>query len=342
MTALPEYQRLESTGLWRASPDGQRREVLVVFGDATLVISDTRTAAALAHWSLPAVIRLNPGKRPALFAPGAEAGEELEIEDATMIAAIGKVHRLIEARRPHPGRLRQIVLGAVLALLAAFALFWLPGALIRHTAAILPAPKRDDIGALVLGDLARLTGAPCSTPEGDAALARLSARVLGPGQAAILVLPTGLDSARVLPGGRIVLPRVMAESDAPPEVLAGHILTARLRADREDPTRALLDWAGLGTAFALLTTGEMSADAVHGYAETFLTQPLAPVPADPLIAAFRQAGVPSSPYAYALDQTGEATLDLIETDPFRSGPAAAPVLVDGDWVALQGICSGRP
>ncbi|MCB2149812.1 MAG: hypothetical protein KDE06_00400, partial [Rhodobacteraceae bacterium] len=100
MTALPEYQRLESTGLWRASPDGQRREVLVVFGDATLVISDTRTAAALAHWSLPAVIRLNPGKRPALFAPGAEAGEELEIEDATMIAAIGKVHRLIEARRP--------------------------------------------------------------------------------------------------------------------------------------------------------------------------------------------------------------------------------------------------
>ncbi|MCV2865394.1 hypothetical protein [Defluviimonas sp. WL0075] len=340
MTALPEYQRLESTGLWRSAPEGQRREVLVVFGDATLVISDTRTMSALAHWSLPAIVRLNPGKRPALYAPGADAGEELEIGDDTMIAAIGKVHRLIEARRPHPGRLRQGLLAAFVAVLLALLLFWLPGALVAHTAKILPAAKRDDIGSRVLADLGRLTGAPCSTPEGEAALARLATRVLGAGRGALLVLPTGLDAPRSLPGGRIVLPRTFAESDAPPEVLAGHLLAARLRADQADPVRELLDWAGLATALRLLTTGELSDGAVHGYAETFLTAPLAPVRAEALVGAFAEAGVPSTPYAYAIDPSGEATLALIEADPFRSGAATEPVLSDGDWVAIQGICSG--
>ena len=80
MTALQEYQRLESTGLWRATPEDQRREVVVSFGDATLVIADPRGGHALTHWSLPAVVRLNPARRPALYAPAADAGEELEID----------------------------------------------------------------------------------------------------------------------------------------------------------------------------------------------------------------------------------------------------------------------
>ena len=60
MTALPEYQRLECSGLWRDGPGAQRREVIVAFGDATLVIADARSDRALAHWSLPAVLRLQP------------------------------------------------------------------------------------------------------------------------------------------------------------------------------------------------------------------------------------------------------------------------------------------
>ena len=50
MTALKEYARLESGGLWRADADAQRRDVIVSFGDATLVISDS-AERALAHWS---------------------------------------------------------------------------------------------------------------------------------------------------------------------------------------------------------------------------------------------------------------------------------------------------
>jgi len=35
MTALDQYVRLESGGLWRADADAQRRDVAVSFGDAT-------------------------------------------------------------------------------------------------------------------------------------------------------------------------------------------------------------------------------------------------------------------------------------------------------------------
>ena len=56
MTALSKYDRLEATGLWRATRDTQRREVFVSIGDATLVISDL-TDRAVAHWSIAAVER---------------------------------------------------------------------------------------------------------------------------------------------------------------------------------------------------------------------------------------------------------------------------------------------
>jgi hypothetical protein len=70
MTALKKYQRLESPGLWRDTPEAQRREVVVAFREASLVLSDPRTELALSHWSLPAVERLNPGTLPALYGPG--------------------------------------------------------------------------------------------------------------------------------------------------------------------------------------------------------------------------------------------------------------------------------
>jgi len=70
MTALKKYERLESPGLWRDTPGGQRREVIVAFREATLVLSDPRTDSPLSHWSLPAVERLNTGALPALYGPG--------------------------------------------------------------------------------------------------------------------------------------------------------------------------------------------------------------------------------------------------------------------------------
>src|SRR6056297_3625758 len=84
MTALKQFARLEAPGIWRAEPEAQRRDVVVAFGDATLVISD-QAGRALSHWSLAAVARINPGDLPALYTPSADALEVLEIEDDSMV-----------------------------------------------------------------------------------------------------------------------------------------------------------------------------------------------------------------------------------------------------------------
>ena len=69
MTALKKYQRLECSGLWRETPQDQRREVLVRFGDATLVLSDPKSGEAVSHWSLPAIERINQGAGAAGLRP---------------------------------------------------------------------------------------------------------------------------------------------------------------------------------------------------------------------------------------------------------------------------------
>ncbi len=68
-----------------------------------------------------------------------------------------------------------------------------------------------------------------------------------------------------------------------------------------------------------------------------MTRPLEEVDTDALIALFAKAELSSTPYAYAKDVSGEATLPLIEADPApRSGDNL--VLSDADWLRLQSIC----
>ena len=57
-----------------------------------------------------------------------------------------------------------------------------------------------------------------------------------------------------------------------------------------------------------------------------------------MLARFRTAGLSTTPYAYAIDPTGESTIALIEADPL-AGLVPEPLMPDGDWVSLQDICS---
>lgn len=338
MTALSEYARLETTGLWRETPDSQRREVVVSLGDATLVIS-TMTDSALSHWSLPAVHRLNPGKRPALYAPDAEAGELLEISEPQMIEAIERVRSAIERTRPHPGRLR-LWLAAFLTVITIFiSVVWLPDALIRQTATLLPAAKRNEMGQLVLAGMADLAGRPCAERSGVAAMRDLSQALFGASAPRVVVLPSTAQSTAALPGNIIVVNRSLVEDYEDPEVLAGFLLTEALRRDTADPLIRLLDEAGLLATFRLLTSGEINPAYLRTHAATLLTTPLAPVDTAALLTRFEQAGISTEPFAYALDMSGESVLHLIEADPMR-GRLRAPLMSDQDWIALQGICGG--
>lgn len=337
MTALNQYQRLEAAGIWRESPQARRRDVIVSFGDATLVLTDPRSDVPLAHWSLPAVIRINPGKTPARYAPGGmEADEELEIEDDLMIAALSKVHQVIETSRPHSGRLRGGMVLGLAGVMVLVAAFWVPPALVRHAADIAPPAQRAEIGRVILADIARSTGGPCSRPAGDMVRQKLATRLMGP-EAGIAVVPARLRHAIRLPGPVTVIGQDLIAGDQPPEVAAGHILAAQAAAVQQDPMLAALRYAGPRATFHLLTNGTLPPNALAGYGEKLLAGP-APRPEDePLLAYFARAGISSEPYARALDPTGEATLGLIEADPFRTAEPK-PVLSDREWLALREIC----
>lgn len=337
MTALREYQRLEATGLWRPTADDQRREVFVSIGDATLTITDINNTA-LTHWSLAAVDRLNPGESPAIFAPDGDPGETLELADgeAEMIAAIEKLRHAVERARPRPGRLRlfsgiTITLAIVLA-----TVFLLPDALVSHTVSVVPDIKRQEIGEDLLDRIERVTGAACDTGDTRAAVNRLEART---GARKIVVMQTGLDDSRHLPGNIVVLNKALIEDFEDPAVVAGYVLRERVQMMTTDPLRHLLEQSGPIAAFRLLTTGTIDQGTLDAYAAQVLTTDQPEVPDDLMLAAFGAVSLPSTPYGYARDVTGETVLPLIEADPM-AGRTPDPVLADRDWVLLQNICGG--
>ncbi|MBP9950889.1 MAG: hypothetical protein KBF27_03910 [Cypionkella sp.] len=337
-TALRKYQRLECSGLWRPSPEAQRREVIVGLREATLVLSDPKTEMALSQWSLPAIERRNPGQMPALFQPGAEDAEQVEIDDPEMISSLEMVHVVLERRKPHPGRLRGLIVGVLAVSITTLAVFWLPGRLISYTASVLPLPTRQALGALALSDLERLTGTPCSHGAGPASAAKLAARVVPAAPPQVLVVRDGLKAATHLPGSMVLLPASLLNETDGPDVAAGQILAEAVRAETQDPVTDLLRHAGLIATIRLLATGILPRDAIVGYGESLLARAPQPIDNNVLLGSFKAADLSSSPYALSLDPTGASTLPLIEGDPFLGGsPRLA--LTDGDWLVLQAICS---
>ena len=341
MTALDKYQRLEAAGLWRPSPEDQRTDVIVSIGDATLVITDMQDRA-LAHWSLAALERANPGQRPAIYHPDGDPGETLELaeNEAEMTDAIEKLRGAIERRRPHPGRLRLITLILSFAAVVALAVFWLPGAARDHAVSVVPQVKRAEIGAALLKHVQAVTGPPCRETESLPALTRLAQRLPAPaGPGALAVVRSGVPEAIHLPGGTVLLNRTLVEDHEDADVAAGFIIAERLRAQLRDPLTGVLDHGGLSASIRLLATGEMRDDVLKSYAKQLLTAPKMALSDEVLLAGFKAWQVRSTPYAYVRDVSGETTLGLIEADPF-AGAAPRPVLSDSDWLRLQNICGG--
>ena len=339
MTALTQYSRIESTALWRPTPDDQRREVIVSIGDATLVITNINDQA-LTHWSLAAVMRANPGVVPAVFHPDGDPGETLEFanDETEMLEAIEKLRINIARRRPHKGRLRLGVLAISVLTIIALGVFWLPNALLTHTLSIVPAVKRAEIGDNLLRHIETMTGTRCDNPAGLASLNRLSGRLFGPERSdRLTVVPSGLRETLHLPGQRIVIGRALTEDPEEPAVLAGYILAEASRMATEDPLKAALQYVGPIETFRLLTTGALGDESLRAFAEFILNAPQPKVQKDDLLVRFKDAKVQSSPYAYALDISGKKVLSLIHADPFGTVDTPA-VLTDSDWVSVQNIC----
>ena len=332
MTALTQYERLESGGLWRARAQDQRREVVVSFGAATLVISDAADRP-LAHWSLPAVARLNPGERPAIFAPDADASETLEIEDALMIEAIETVRKSLVATPPVQGRLRWLGSVGLIAAIAGLGAFWLPGMLRDQTLSAMLDVKRSEMGATILGHLQATTGPACRSSRGRTALQGLHRRLFGVGaDGQIVILPSGFGPATLLPGQIIVMDASVLRLADDPLIPASIALATAAAGAVHDPLGDVLDAAGLGDTVTLLTTGEMPDAALAEYASDLLSG-WRPAPDAAVVqAAFVQAGLPVEPYVETVPSAPAGLTDGPDVE-------ATTIMSDADWVSLQGICN---
>ena len=334
-TALQKYQRLEASALWRETPDAQRREVIISVGDASLLISDLQDRP-LAHWSLAAVVRANPGKTPVIFAPGGNEGETLELDasETAMIEAIETLSRALHRRAPRPGRLRWLILLGSIFALAAGLLWWLPSALQNHVVALVPQLNRVVIGQDVLAQLERTSGRSCHSELGDQAVSKLTEAL---GVASITIVPDGVKTTASLPGPALIVGRRIVEDHEDPAAAIGFMIAEKAYATQSDPLARILEFGGWRASFRLLTSGMLASDTLALYAEHLAVTETEKPDDGALIDMFAALGIPPSPYAYAIDISGETTLPLIEADAIVS--PAPPILTDGEWVALQDICS---
>ena len=344
MTALEKYRKLEGQGLWAPSQDAQRREVIVSFGDATLVISDTRSMKPLSHWSLPAVERLNPGKRPALFSPDGGGSEILELQDDWLIEALRTVQRALRPPRPLSARLRLPVLLGLAAVTGLLIALLVPPALVAHTASVVPMAKRVELGEALRADLVQMGAVECRSDHGDAALASLQ-RALFQQPAQLLVLRgLPLDAPRVQPimGRFFLIDARLLDDAASAEALAGAVLMAAQRSADLDPLRPLLRHAGILATFRLLTAAELPAPALQGYAPALLRALPDPPQTDSLMERFARVALSTRPLVdnpAPLDPGLAGLAEVLRAlDPMAGEPPQTALLSDGQWVSLQNIC----
>ena len=333
VTVLAKYQRLEAEGIWHRSPDERRRDVIVSVGKTTITIL-TPAETTLTHWSLPAMERINPGQMPALYCPEGDSSETLELAEDAFVEAVEKVLDSVRRRQARSGHVRRLVAIALLIAVLGGAALWLPSAVARHTAALLPDAARASIGMSLLSEMDRITGPPCDAPSGIRALEHLQGRLFGSESRRLLVLPSSLPETAHLPGGTILLAHKLLKEIETPEILAVHVLAEDTRRNHSDPVSRLLHVAGIKTVLALLTQGTVPDAAVARMAEHVVTTVPSPVPTTVLMDRIAAAGMTIRANANLEGVPGQSTATVATA----VAPAALPILDDGDWIALQGIC----
>lgn len=342
MTALKGYDRLEAVGTWRERAQARAVDVVASLGDSTIVIMDMQSRA-LTHWAIPAVERANPGELPAIYHPDGDPEETLELagDEIMMIEAIEKLRSAIAQARPKTGRLRLGLVTGIAAVIGVAAAIWLPDALRTHAATVVPMSKRVEIGRALSQSITELTGAECRDSLGSPALARFARRLFpDTPRRRLIVVPGGARKALHLPGGAIVLNRSLIETFDDPSVAAGYAVAEEMRANMTDPMVAMLDHTNVLAVAQLLTTGEMPERALDRYAKRLMRSEARPLDVEALTIAFAEAGVPVTPYAYALDPSGEHVREMIAADPYAS-ELPPPLASDGDWISIQSICQGQ-
>jgi predicted Zn-dependent protease len=231
----------------------------------------------------------------------------------------------------------------------------------RGLAGQLPSKLRQSLGRQVIQSMSRGHGI-CHTPEGSAALGRLTERLsaaAGGKRFDIRVVNWSLVNAFAAPGEQIVLTRGLLEQANGPDEVAG-VLTHEMGHGLElHPETAIIRAIGLSAAAELMLGGSGGALANIGLVLTQLGYSRAAErEADAhALQILEKAQISPEGFAGFFKRVEErergspiGEISLLRTHPLsaerarlaESRPAypATPALADDDWRALRAICGG--
>ncbi|QHQ35559.1 hypothetical protein [Algicella marina] len=337
MTALDEYVRLEATGLWRENEDEPWREVLVSFGNSSLVLSDFRERA-LTHWALAAIVPAEETPHATRFAPDPESTELLEISDPEMITAIRTVTERARHRQSEPASRRSLkpfVYLLLLTVLVAGALY-LPGVLRDRAFAMIP-PER---AALLGSDIAEsYAGERCRYRPGHRGIAQIRQRAGVEGARAPLVVQAEKPFIARLPGGQTLLSAVLVEEAASPEALAGWLILADEYTTKDTVLFQLMHQKSTLEVLNFLFSGEIATADKRWMANAFATTPPPPNPLviETVRARLAARNIPEEDFLTHLQRRHPSLRLLRVAEPRKD---AVDMLTDQAWIAVQSICLG--
>lgn len=332
MTALDKFERLESIGLWKETETSQKKEVIVSFGKASLVMSDNKDTP-LTHWALGAVEITAANDDKVIYTPDKNGFETLEISDPTMNRAIKKVRKAIHRPGSHRGRIRILSTVLTILCLSLLAVFWLPKALADYATDIVSDAKAREIGTDLMPYINQYAGLPCNSSSASPVIRKLEAHLIGPRGNALFIADLGARYSIHLPGGIILANRVLVEDFPDTEALAGFVLMERALQKDDPALHSLFLEAGPIATLSFLITGKIDNDVLGTFAKNQMTKPLTLPKKETLAKLFKATGISAVPLAKAINSK-----QLLDINPI--GGEYDPILTDPQWLALQTICEG--
>ena len=347
--------------------------------EATVAVDgDHLTARAgedtLARWPLDEVRRVrDPGRAAALLYRLGDDGEaRIALTDPEDAAGLAAMLPDLDRVRVSGRDWRKVGLWTGAAS-AAFALaFFVLIPAMADTAARLISPEQEaaigdrvvkTVEAMLSGDAAG--DWVCTTPAGDAALGKLTARLLDEDAALpeirFAVVDHEMPNAFAAPGGRIVLFRGLLDIAETPEEIASVLAHELGHTAHRDPIRLTLRSAGSAGVLTLVlgdATGgafaAVMAEALIGARHSRAAEAAADVYAHGMMAGANMAPaalgtlfarmadeVPEMPGALKHFSSHPDFADRIAAaDGAAPATAERPVLTGAEWAALKSICAG--
>jgi predicted Zn-dependent protease len=352
-TVVPAAVRLTPQGV-EITPTGRQGPLTWPYGELTAASS------------------VSKGMSDVLLSHAATPGATLFVGDrAFVVALVAKAPHLTASRQRWRVALPLMAVCAAIVLIAV-ALWFADVSPTRAVARLLPADVRQSLGRQVVTSLGR-GHRTCLTPDGSAALKRLTERLsawTGSARFAVSVLDWDLVNAFAAPGEQIILTRALIEQANSPDEVAGVLAHEMGHGLELHPESSIIRAIGLSAAVDLMLGGSSGTLANIGILLAQLGYSrVAEREADAhAVRILRSASVASKGFGDFFerlepkrvqsatgakgesksDRVGTRLLTIMSTHPateeriamVRSQPPypATPALSDADWQALRQMC----